>query len=312
MSAELSFGADLASDTGDLRSKGGELVDHGVDGVFEFQNLTFDINGDLLGEVAICNGRRDIGDVADLIGEVARHEVDVVREIFPGSGNTLDLSLSAELSFGADLASDAGDFRSEGGELVDHGVDGVFEFQNFTFDIDGDLLGEVAICNGRCDVSDVADLIGEVARHEVDVIGEILPCSRDAFHIGLSAELSFGADLASDAGDFRSEGGELVDHGVDGVLEFENFAADVHGDLFGQVASGYRSGDFRNVPHLVRQVVGHEVDVVRKIFPGSGNALDLSLSAEFSFGADFASDTGDLRGESAQLIDHGVDDLCCP
>ena len=34
----------------------------------------------------------------------------------------------------------------------------------------------------------------------------------------------------------------------------------------------------------------------------------LGLAAEFAFGADFAGDAGDFRGEHAELLDHGIDD----
>src|SRR6266436_5892063 len=50
-----------------------ELIDHRVECVFELQDFTFDIHGDLLGEVTIGDSSRDFGDVADLRGEVARH-----------------------------------------------------------------------------------------------------------------------------------------------------------------------------------------------------------------------------------------------
>ena len=43
-------------------------------------------------------------------------------------------------------------------------------------------------------------------RHGVDGIGEILPGTGDAAHIGLAAELAFGADFAGHARDFRREG----------------------------------------------------------------------------------------------------------
>ena len=42
---------------------------------------------------------------------------------------------------------------------------------------------------------------------------------RDAVHLGLSAELSFGADLLGDARDLGGEGVELIDHDVDRVFE---------------------------------------------------------------------------------------------
>ena len=41
-------------------------------------------------------------------------------------------------------------------------------------------------------------------------VGEILPCTGDAGHDCLTAELGVGADLAGHAGDFRCERSELV------------------------------------------------------------------------------------------------------
>ena len=46
---------------------------------------------------------------------------------------------------------------------------------------------------------------GQVARHEVDVVGEVLPGAGDAGHLRLAAELAFGADLARHARHFRGE-----------------------------------------------------------------------------------------------------------
>ena len=39
----------------------------------------------------------------------------------------------------------------------------------------------------------------------VDVVGEVLPRAGDAAHVGLAAELSFGADFLRDARHFRRE-----------------------------------------------------------------------------------------------------------
>ena len=46
----------------------------------------------------------------------------------------------------------------------------------------------------------------------------------DASHVGLAAQLAFGADFARHAGHFGSEGVQLVHHRVDGVLQFQDFA----------------------------------------------------------------------------------------
>src|SRR5207247_10605827 len=55
------------------------------------------------------------------------------------------------------------------------------------------------------------------------------------------------SDLPCDAGDFRCERVELVHHSVDGVLEFEDFALHVDGDLLGKVAVGHGGRNFGDV-----------------------------------------------------------------
>src|SRR5207244_1069018 len=134
--------------------------------------------------------------------------------------------LAAELALGADLTRDARDFGREGAELVDHAVDGVLEVEDLAADGSDDLGGGVAGGDGLGDLGDVADLGGEVAGHRVDGVGHVLPGTGSSAHVGLTAELAFGPDLARDARDFGGEGAELVDHRVDGVLELEDLAAD--------------------------------------------------------------------------------------
>jgi hypothetical protein len=56
---------------------------------------------------------RMLGDVADLSGQIGRHQVHVVGEILPGAGDAFNISLAAELAFGADLAGNTRDFRGE-------------------------------------------------------------------------------------------------------------------------------------------------------------------------------------------------------
>ena len=198
---------------------------------FELEDLAADGDGDLLGEVAVGHGGGDLGDVAHLRGEVGRHRVDRVGEVLPGAGHAADLGLAAELAFGADLAGHARHLAGERVELVDHGVDRVLELEDLAADVDGDLLGEVAVGDGGGDLGDVADLAGEVGGHEVDVVGEVLPGAGDAADLGLAAELALGADLARHARHFRGEAVELIDHRVDRVLEGEDLALHVDGDL---------------------------------------------------------------------------------
>src|SRR5207249_966621 len=131
----------------------------------------------------------------------------------------------------------------------------------------------------------------------------------DAAHNGLTAEFAFGSDFASDARHFGSKCRKLVHHGVDGVLEFKNFALHVDRDLLGQVAAGDGGRHFGDVTNLVGEVVRHEVDVVGEIFPRAGDALHQCLAAKLSFGTDLAGDAGDFGGKCRKLIHHRVHDL---
>ena len=84
-------------------------------------------------------------------------------------------------------------------ELVDHRVDGALQLEDLALHVDGDLLREVAVGDRGRHLGDVAHLAGEVRRHRVHVVGEVLPRAGDAGHLRLAAELAFGADLARHA-----------------------------------------------------------------------------------------------------------------
>src|SRR5262249_57752367 len=119
-------------------------------------------------------------------------------------------------------------------------------------------------------VGDVADLFGEVAGEDVDVVGQVLPGAADALHVRLAAELSVSADLLGDAGHLAGEAAQLIDHGVDGVLQLEDLALDVDGDLLAQVSVRDRGRDVGDVAHLRGKVRRHEIYVVAQVFPGAG------------------------------------------
>src|SRR5207237_8807570 len=78
-------------------------------------------------------------------------------------------------------------------------------------------LWRAAVGDSGRDVGDIAHLGRQVAGHEVDVVGEVLPDARRAFDLCLAAELALGADLAGHAGDLGGEGAQLLDHRVDGA-----------------------------------------------------------------------------------------------
>src|SRR6185312_998102 len=307
LAAELAVGADLARHARHLAGEGVELVDHSVQRFLELKDFARHVHGDLLRQVAFGHGGGDLGDVADLAGQVRRHRVDAVGEVLPGAGDAAHQRLSAELALGADLARDARHFARKRVELVDHRVDRVLELKDFAAHVHGDLLRQVAVCDRRRYVGDVADLRGQVRRHRVDALGQVLPGSGDAEHVGLAAEPALGADLARHARHFAGEGVELVHHRIQGFLQLKDFARHVHGDLLGEVAARDRGRDVGDVADLSRQVRRHEVDVVGQVLPGAGDAGHLRLSAELAFGADLARHARHLGGERVELVHHGVD-----
>ena len=155
-------------------------------------------------------------------------ELTLSVKILPGAGHAGHLRLAAQLAFGADFARHAGDFRGEGVQLVHHRVDGFLELREFRR------------CTSTVIFFDRSPLAMAVATsamlrtwavrlrgHGVDAVGQVLPGAGHAAHVGLAAELAFGADFARHAGDFAGESVELVHHGVDGFLELQDFAADV-------------------------------------------------------------------------------------
>src|SRR5581483_5776769 len=307
LAAQAAFRADLAGHPGDLVGEAPELVDHRVDGVLQLGHLAPGVDGDLLRQVALGHGGGDLGDVADLARQVAGQLVDVVGQGLPRARHARHVGLAAELAVGADLAGYPGDLVGERRQLIDHRVDGVLQLGHLAPSLDGDLLAEVTAGHGLGDAGDVADLAGQVAGQLVDVVGQGLPRARHAGHLGLAAEAALGADLAGHPGHLVGEGAELVDHGVDRALEFEDLAPHVDEDLLAQVAVGHGGGDPGDVPHLVGQVGGHEVDGVGEVLPRPGHARYPGLTPEAPVGADLAGHPGDLVGEGRQLVDHRVD-----
>src|SRR5205085_1904755 len=116
LATQPALGADLAGDAGDLRGERVELDRQGVEDVRQLQDLAAHVHRELLRQVAVRHGGGHVGDVTDLAGEVAGHEVDGVGEVFPGAGDAGDVGLAAQPAFRADLAGDAGDLRGEGVE----------------------------------------------------------------------------------------------------------------------------------------------------------------------------------------------------
>ena len=123
-----------------------------------------------------------------------------------------DLRLAAEDALGADLARDARHLGGERAQLVDHDVDRLGELRHLALRFEDELLVEVAVRDRGDDARDAAHLRRQVGRHEVHVVGEVLPDAADALDLRLAAEDALGADLARDARHLRRERTQLVDH----------------------------------------------------------------------------------------------------
>ncbi len=247
-----------------------------------------------MAQVAAGDGGDDFDDAAHLVGEIGGHDVHVVGEIFPDAGHAGDLRLAAQFAFGTDFARDTRHFGRESVQLVHHGIDGIFEFENFTFYVHRDLAREVATRHGSGDFSHIADLGGQIGAHGVDRVGQVLPGAGHAGHDCLHTQAAFGAHFAGYAGHFGRKRAQLLDHGIDRFLELLDFTANIHGDFAGKVAVGDSDGDLGDVADLRGEIAGHRVHVVGQVLPGPSHTQHLGLSAELAFRAHFAGQAADF------------------
>src|SRR5438874_2346761 len=83
-----------------------------------------------------------------------------------------------------------------------HAVDRSGELGNLTFGLHQQLLFKIAVRDGGHHSSNAAHLIGQVYRHEIHVVSQILPGPGDAFYHRLTPELSFSTDFTRHARHF--------------------------------------------------------------------------------------------------------------
>jgi len=79
LTTEASVCADFACHTADFGGERVELIHHRVDSVLEVENFTLHVHRNLAGQIAFGHGSGHVGDIADLTGQVGRHQVHVVR-----------------------------------------------------------------------------------------------------------------------------------------------------------------------------------------------------------------------------------------
>ena len=151
-----------------------------------------------------------------------------------------------------------------GGEpqVVDHGVDVVFELGHFAAGLHLNRTREVALGHGGRYFGDGANLVGQVVGEQIHVTGKVLPRARRAGHVGLAAQPAFDADFAGDGGHLVGKCRERVGHVVDGFGERGDFALGIHGEFLRELTVGDRGDDFHDAANLLGKVGRHDVHVV--------------------------------------------------
>src|SRR5690606_23178776 len=124
-----------------------ELVDSRIDRALQLENLPTGVDSDLATQVTVGDGSRHFGDVADLVGQVGCHPIDVAREFPPDPGGVWYLSVATQDSLGADFSSDARHFVCKTRKLIDHGVDGALQVTQLAIRVDSDLFREITRSN---------------------------------------------------------------------------------------------------------------------------------------------------------------------
>ena len=79
----------------------------------QLQNFATSVDCDFGGKVALGNRRGNARDIAHLVGQVAGHVVDAIRQAAPGSRHAFHFRLPAEPSFRSHFARHARHFGSE-------------------------------------------------------------------------------------------------------------------------------------------------------------------------------------------------------
>ena len=151
-----------------------QIADHRVDVVLQLRHLAARLDLDRARQIPLGHGGRDLGDGAHLRGEVRGEQVDVAGEVLPGAGGARNIRLPAETALDADFPRDRGDLIRESRERVRHVVDGLGERRHLALRTNREVLLEVSIGDRGHHLHDAAHLLGEVHRHHVHGIGQVL------------------------------------------------------------------------------------------------------------------------------------------
>src|SRR6185436_10363438 len=216
-------------------------VHHRVDRVLELLDLAAHLHGDLLGEVAVRDRRRHLGDVAHLRGQVRGHRVHRVGEVLPRAGHALHVGLAAELPFRADLARHARDFRGERGQLRDHRVHGLLGAEELALErpaveLDRHRPGQVALRHRADDAGDLVRRLDQVGDQRVHRVGDRGPGAAAVRDLRARAELPFLPDDRGDPLDLVGEPLVELDDLVQRVGDLPRGPGELHRHAHAEVA----------------------------------------------------------------------------
>ena len=152
-----------------------QVPNHLVDVVLQGGDFAAGIDLDESGQVAFGNCSRDVGNRSHLGSQICREPIDVVCEIFPGAGRPRNTRLTAEFAFDTYFAGNCGDLIGESCQCLDHAVNGISKFRNFTLSLDQQLPFQISVGYSGDHLRNTADLVRQVGRHEVHIISEIFP-----------------------------------------------------------------------------------------------------------------------------------------
>jgi len=120
----------------------------------------------------------------------------------------------------------------------------MFSTPGFRPHIDGDFLRQVPVATAVVTSGDLRTG-REVAGHEIALSVRSFQV-RPRLHARLTPSLPSVPTSRARASLPRRRN-EVIDHRVDGVFQFQNLAAHVHGDFLGQVTGGHGGGDVGDV-----------------------------------------------------------------
>src|SRR5262249_12158969 len=205
-------------------------------------------------------------------------------------------------------------FRRKPVQLVHHRVDGALQLEDLPLHVHRDLLGEVPLRDRRGHLGDISHLAGEVRRHRVDVVGEVLPGAGHTRHLRLASELSVGTHLARHPRYLGGEAAELIHHGVDDFSDAQKLAAqrppvDLVRHALRQVALGDRLDDAWDLETGPNEVPDQRVDGVDAIGPRSGGRGEPDALVDLPFAADVVADAREFLGHLLVRFDDVVEYL---